>query len=462
MKNFILHAWVLLAAATMQAQPAAFPGAEGYGKYTTGGRGGRVITVTNLNDSGEGSLRHAVEQKGPRIVVFAVDGTIELKSPLRINNDSITIAGQSAPGDGICLKDCPLVVNASNVIVRYIRVRVGDRYNRDSDALGGGRYGQKNVVLDHLSVSWSIDECLSIYKTENLTVQWCLVSHSLNTSVHTKGSHGFGGIWGGYKASFHHNLLANHASRNPRFASVDGTKWVDYRNNVVYNWGFKSSYGGGHHGEINMVGNYYKPGPASKHHRLLDVADDGTGRYYVAGNVMEGDEAVTGDNSRGVKDRPGRRYIPSRKNFSKTRGIAPDAVPSPGEECASCLVDTPFPYESIAEDTPAEAYRRVLASVGCSMRRDTYDAEVLRQVKEGLGTFGNNGIINTPGDAGGWPALKKGRPQPDSDGDGMPDAWETAHGLNPADASDAAAYSLNKSYTNIEVYLNGIVNDFRS
>ena len=457
MRDLLLTACLLFAGAGMQAQPIAFPGAEGYGKYTTGGRGGRVITVTNLNDSGEGSLRAAVEQKGPRIVVFAVDGTIELKSPLRINNDSITSAGQSAPGDGICLKDYSLVVNASNVIVRYIRVRVGDRHNRDSDGLGCGRYGQKNVILDHLSVSWSIDECLSIYKTENLTVQWCLVSHSLNRSVHTKGSHGFGGIWGGYKATFHHNMLANHASRNPRFASVDGTKWVDYRNNVVYNWGFKTAYGGGHHGEINMVNNYYKPGPASEHHRLLDVAADGTGRYYVAGNVMEGDDAVTADNRSGVSDRPGLQYVPTQKNARKTRGISPEAIPTEGEKSRSCLVDTPFPYEPIDEDTPAEAYRRILASVGCSLSRDTYDSEVLRQVKEGIGTFGKNGIINTPADAGGWPELKKGKALPDSDGDGMPDAWELAHGLNPNDAADAAAYSLDKSFTNIEMYLNGLV-----
>ena len=427
MKNIFSFFCLLGVITYAQAQSIAFPGAEGYGKYTAGGRGGRVLIVTNLNDNGVGSFRDAVEQKGPRIVVFAVDGTIELKSPLRINNDSITIAGQSAPGDGICLKDYPLVVNASNVIVRYIRVRVGDRHRLDSDGLGGGRYGQKNVILDHISTSWSIDECLSIYKTENLTVQWCLVSHSLNTSVHTKGSHGFGGIWGGYKATFHHNLLANHASRNPRFSSVDGTKWVDYRNNVVYNWGFKTAYGGGHHGEINMVGNYYKPGPASQHHRLLDVAEDGTGRYYVAGNVMEGDDTVTRDNHWAVTDK------------------------------FSCLVDTPFPYEPINEDIPVVAYRRVLKEVGCSFSRDTYDKEVLRQVKKGIGTFGIKGIINSQKEVGGWPVLKTGKPLRDTDADGMPDVWEHRYGLNMNDASDASSYTLDKNYTNIEIYLNGLL-----
>ena len=446
-----------LAAVILQAQPLAFPGAEGYGKYTTGGRDGRVLIVTNLNDSGEGSLRHAVEQTGARIVVFAVDGNIELKSPLRINNDNITIAGQSAPGDGICLKDYPLIVNASNVIIRYVRVRVGDRYRLDSDGLSGGRYGQKNVILDHISVSWSIDECLSIYKTENLTVQWCLVTHSLNSSVHTKGNHGFGGIWGGYKATFHHNLLANHASRNPRFASVDGTKWVDYRNNVVYNWGFKTAYGGGHHAEINMVNNYYKPGPASQHHRLLDVAEDGTGRYYVAGNVMEGDDAVTCDNHSAVADRPGKCYIPGNKSAGPNSGISIEAIPAPGEECASCLTDSPFPCEPIHEDTPVIAYQRVLESVGCSFAQDTYDREVLLQVKKGIGTFGTNGIIDSQKDVGGWPVLKVGKALKDSDGDGMPDVWESKHGLNPHNALDASDYTLDVNYTNVEVYLNGLV-----
>ncbi|RGN39462.1 pectate lyase [Bacteroides oleiciplenus] len=458
MKNFLFATSMLLVALShVQAQTVAFPGAEGYGKYTQGGRGGHVFVVTNLNDDGPGSLREAVEATGARIVTFAVDGTIELKSHLRIKNDSITIAGQSAPGQGICLKDYPLIVDASQVIIRYLRVRVGDRHQLDSDGLGGGRYGQKHVILDHLSVSWSIDECLSIYKTENLTVQWCLVAHSLNTSVHTKGSHGFGGIWGGYKATFHHNLLANHASRNPRFSSVDGTKWVDYRNNVVYNWGFKAAYGGGHHGEINMVKNYYKPGPASQHHRLLDVAEDGTGRYYVQGNVMAGDKDVTRDNHLGVRDCAGKPYELHQKSAGPDSGISPEARPERGEEAETCLVGQPFPYEAIPEDEPEVAYRRVLKSVGCSFRRDAYDKEVLRQMKKGIGTFGVNGIINSQEDVGGWPALKVVKAPLDSDGDGMPDAWERRHGLNPDDSSDASAYTLDKDYTNIEVYLNSLV-----
>lgn len=428
---FLSGLFLPLLLSVLSAQPIAFPGAEGYGKYTTGGRGGRVITVRNLNDSGPGSLREAVEQRGPRIVVFAVDGTIELKSHLRIDNDSITIAGQSAPGDGICLKDYPLIVNASNVIVRYLRVRVGDRHHLDSDGLGGGRYGQKNVILDHLSVSWSIDECLSIYKTENLTVQWCLVSHSLNKSVHTKGKHGFGGIWGGHKATFHHNLLANHASRNPRFSSVDGTKMVDHRNNVIYNWGFKSAYGGGHHGEINMVKNYYKPGPASQHHRLLDIAEDGTGKYYVAGNVMEGDEAVTADNWAAVG----------------------------GKDLEAARAALPFAYEPIVEDSPSAAYHRILKKAGCSLRRDSYDLHVLKQVRKGQGRDGVNGIINSPDEVGGWPQLKSGKVLKDTDGDGMPDKWERRHGLNPNEASDASAYTISKEHTNVEVYLNSLVTD---
>lgn len=376
----------------------AFPGAEGFGKYTTGGRGGRVMIVTNLNDSGPGSLREAVEAEGPRIVVFEVSGNIHLETPLRIDNDDITIAGQSAPGDGICLCDSPVIINASNVIMRYLRCRLGDKYAHDSDGLGGGRYGQKNVILDHLSVSWSIDECLSIYKTENLTVQWCLVACSLRESKHTKGAHGFGGIWGGLNATFHHNLLAHHSSRNPRFSSVEGTKNVDYRNNVVYNWGFKAAYGGGRHGEINFCQNYYKPGPGTENpSRILDVSDDGTSRYYVSGNYIEGDRAATKDNRLAVG----------------------------GKNPEVAVVATEFPKEPIETQGPKALMRTVLKNVGCNHHRDSFDAAVVEQVRTGTAPWGDNGFIDTPSDCGGLPALAEGKPAPDLNRNGIPDALES-------------------------------------
>ena len=414
--------------------------------------------VTNLNDSGKGSLREAVEAEGKRIVTFAIDGIIHLEKPLRINNDDITIAGQTAPGGGICIMDYPLSISASNVIVRYLRVRVGDKHKADADGLSGGRYGQKNVIIDHCSVSWSIDECLSIYKTENLTVQWCLVAHSLTKSLHTKGSHGFGGIWGGYKASFHHNLLANHSSRNPRFSSVDGTKWVDCRNNVIYNWGFKTAYGGGQHGEINLVNNYYKPGPASQHHRLLDVAEDGTGRYYVAGNVMEGDADVTQNNYHSaVNDRAGKKYIRIEKQIAKSRGISPEAIPTEGEETSTCLVAEPFPYTKIPDESAEESYDKVQKYVGCSFERDDYDKEIIRQMLAGTGEYGNNGLIDTPSEVkvSVLPKIAK-RAEKDSDHDGMPDKWEKTHGLNPHDSSDASCFTLSSDYCNIEMYIESI------
>jgi pectate lyase len=206
----------------------AFPGAEGYGAMTRGGRGGKVIMVTNLNDTGPGSLRDACETEGPRIVVFTVSGTITLESRLRISNPYITIAGQTAPGEGICIKKYPLSINASEVIIRYIRVRLGDETGDDADAISG-RY-HKNIILDHVSASWSIDETVSIYYCENVTVQWCLISESLYDAGHVKGAHGYGGIWGSNYSTYHHNLLAHHSSRNPRFAS--GCGYNDFRNNT--------------------------------------------------------------------------------------------------------------------------------------------------------------------------------------------------------------------------------------
>lgn len=413
MKKTALLLLAIFASIISFAQELAFPGAEGFGKYTSGGRGGRVMIVTNLNDSGPGSFREAVEAEGARIVVFEVDGDIHLESPLRIENDNITIAGQSAPGDGICLCDSPLIINASNVIIRYIRCRLGDKYVQDSDAVSGGRYGQKNVILDHISSSWSIDECLSIYKTENLTVQWCLIASSLRQSKHTKGAHGFGGIWGGLNASFHHNLLAHHSSRNPRFSSVEGTKNVDYRNNLVYNWGFKAAYGGGRHGEINFCQNYYKAGPGTENPaRILDVSDDGTSRYYVSGNYVHGEPEVTANNRLGVG----------------------------GKNPEVAVVEKEFPYSPIKTHEGEELLKVVLEKAGCSHKRDSFDKAVCDQVATGTAPWGDKGFINTPEESGGFPILKHKKPRTDKNRNGIPD-------------------KLEKKYSDIEDYLNSLVEE---
>lgn len=410
MKKLSLTILSLALCFMLPAQELAFKGAEGFGKYTTGGRGGKVYIVTNLNDSGPGSLREAVEAEGPRTVVFEVDGDIHLESTLRISNPWITIAGQSAPGDGICLCDCPLSISTSEVIVRYIRCRLGDKYTSDQDAVTGGNYGDKNVILDHISASWSIDECLSIYKTENLTVQWCLIANSLRASKHTKGSHGFGGIWGGLNATFHHNLLANHSSRNPRFSSVEGTKNVDYRNNVVYNWGFKAAYGGGRYGEINFCQNYYKPGPGTENpRRFLDVSDDGTSRYYVAGNYVEGQPDVTANNRLGVG------------------GTNPEEA----------VIDKEYPYSPFNVQEPAELFVSVLQKAGCSLKRDSFDKAVVKQVKTGTAMWGDNGFTDTPEQCGGLPVLKHRKPAKDANRNGIPD-------------------NLEKKYKTLEAYLDSL------
>jgi hypothetical protein len=440
--TFLAFAWTLsctsIKATTgeMQAkqQVLAFPTAEGAGKYATGGRGGKVIKVTNLNDAGAGSLRAAIEEKGPRTILFETDGTIELQSKLLILNDSITIAGQSAPGDGICIKGFPLYIYANNVVIRYIRTRMGDIHPFEDDAFGGRKI--KNAILDHCSSSWSIDECLSFYQNEYVTVQWCMITQSLSKSYHHKGAHGFGGIWGGRNVSFHHNLIADHSSRNPRFGS-DGYAPVDFRNNVVFNWGYKAAYGGGRNGRINFVANYYKPGPATtpaKRSCFLDASEDGTGQYYLDGNTMVDNDSVTGNNWLGVQS-----------------NVKPEIHAT-----------APFPFTPIRQDSPEKAYRKVLQAAGCSFRRDTYDARIIREVRTGKAkggkTFGggDKGIIDSQEEVGGWPILKAGKARPDSDGDGIPDTWEKHHHLDPANAENASAHHLDRDYTDLEIYLNSI------
>lgn len=311
MRNLIALLAFLILNGQLLAQQLAFPSAEGYGKNTTGGRGGTLYVVTNLNDSGSGSLREAVQASGTRTVVFAVSGIIELQSQLTISNDNISILGQSAPGDGICVANYTVQLSADNILIRYMRFRPGSFQKDEYDASWGRR--NKDIIFDHCSFSWGNDEQASFYDNENFTMQYCIVSESFYASDHPKGNHGYGGIWGGWGATFSHNLIANHTSRTPRFCGARyhlesaSTEIVDFRNNVIFNWGFNSAYGG-EAGNHNMVNNYYKPGPAtgsgSVRHRIINPSDtksDGNpiSTWYVSGNYVEGNSTVSNDNWNG-------------------------------------------------------------------------------------------------------------------------------------------------------------------
>lgn len=462
MKKYIL---TVLAFATLifysNAQQLAFPTAEGYGKYTKGGRGGVVYEVTNLNDSGEGSLRAAVEASGPRTVIFRVSGTIDLQKSLRIRNPYITIAGQTAPGDGICIKRYPLMIDADHVIIRYIRVRFGNESGDDSDAISS-RF-TKHIILDHLSASWSVDEAMSIYHCDSITVQWSIISESLFNSGHVKGVHGFGGIWGANHSTYHHNLLAHHSSRNPRMAS--GSGYTDYRNNVLYNWGYNSMYGGENQqagdpkfsfSYFNIVGNYYKPGPATEpgavSYRIaspsLRKETTDFGKWYIADNVVEGNAKVTAHNwDGGVQPQGGEGNL----KFAK--------------------VETPWESMPINQQTAKEAFSSVLAGAGAILpKRDEVDTRIIAEVKGGYATYDGAtykqtkrvadksrpvGIIDTPGDVGGWPVLKSAPAPLDTDHDGMPDDWEKQNGLDLKNPDDRNKVGKD-GYTMLEIYLNSI------
>lgn len=434
----------------------AFPHADGGGKYTTGGRGGVVLHVTNLTDDANdpGSLRHAINMAGTRTIVFDTTGVIYLNSELNINNGSLTIAGQTAPGEGICIAGYPTIVKTGNVIIRFLHFRMGDINKVEDDALTIRSH--KNIIIDHCSFSWSTDECVSCYGNTDFTLQYCFITESLRNSVHVKGSHGYGGIWGGSNASFHHNLLAHHDSRNPRFdhAYVDKTTFgpLDYVNNVVYNWGGNSSYGGEGVNEarkINMVNNYYKYGPAtSKKTRLIDptvscsyCSELGTlvpGKFYLSGNYMYGSDAVTADNWQG--------------STVQTAAVKADMRWIDGLTTLS------------NEQTAQDAYETVLTKGGCSLRRDAIDTRIVNEVRNGTSTYkgsngSKNGLIDSQTDVGGYPVYTASAAPIDSDRDGMPDEWETANGLNPQDSADGKLTTLQAPYTNLEVYLNSLVQD---
>ena len=447
----------------------AFPGAEGGGMYTTGGRGGKVIHVTTLADSGTGSLRAALSESGARTIVFDVAGIIELNSTLKISAGDVTIAGQTAPGDGICIKNFATRVDADNVIIRFVRFRMGDEKKTEDDAIWG-RY-RKNIILDHCSMSWSTDECASFYANINFTMQWCILTESLCNSVHGKGKHGYGGIWGGKNASFHHNLLANHLSRNPRidhpqiydnYVSTHRGN-VDVRCNAIYNWGDNHTYGG-EDGWFNIVNNYYKPGPASSDRKYFVDAygyyDKDGKRYadkypelYLAGNHNTKNSLL--NDKTGVYWHNGSSW----GNY-ETLKSAPHTISGPASETVY-----------VTTHSAADAFAKVCSSAGASLKRDAVDARATGDAQSGKATYadgGNgskNGIVDTQSAVGGWPsytadaaALAK---VTDTDKDGMPDWFEDQFGLKKADASDGNTKTLDHMgrYTNLEMYLHYLVKD---
>ena len=476
---------MLSVAGIAQDRQLAFPGAEGFGRFTTGGRGGKVYHVTTLEDNGKtslkGSLRWANAQSGPRTIVFDVSGTIMLKSALRISKNT-TLAGQTAPGDGICIANFPVTLD-ENVIVRYVRFRLGNEALKENPSAhegdGLGAMDRKNIIVDHCSVSWSIDECLSVYGSKDITVQWCISSQSLVNAGHSKGSHGYGGNWGGSGASYHHNLMIHHTSRTPRLGPRPGTQKderMDLRNNVIYNWSGNGCYGG-EGMNVNIVNNYYKPGPATIQggvgiqQRIAGIGIRTTsytnhdtdspnqwdamwhvwGKFYVDGNVNPLQSAVTRDNwTYGIYNQVRQQDVDNTFN---------QAVKD------SMRLDEPIPFVATTTHTAEQAYEQVLKYVGASLHRDTLDRIMVSDARNGRATFtgsGNrSGLINSQDDVKAiiptlWPELKQGDVLPDTDGDGMPDEWEDSHGLNKSNKADGNAKGAD-GYTNLEVYLNSLV-----
>ena len=461
----------------------AFPGAEGFGRYVTGGRGGNVYHVTSLADDGsEGTLRWALGKSGVKTIVFDVSGTIHLQSSLDISIGNVTIAGQTAPGDGICVADYPVSIKANNVIVRYMRFRLGNKNVLANGADGWDGFGgfdQQDLVIDHCSVSWSIDECLSVLGNKNTTVQWCLVAQSLVNSGHSKGAHGYGGNWGGSGASFHHNLIAHHGSRTPRLGPRPTTQLderMDMRNNVIYNFGGNGCYGG-EGMNVNIVNNYYKPGPGTptdkKGYRIAGIGIRTNtyvntypayapalhlwGKYYVTGNY----------NSK----------YPQLNQDNWTYGIINqiDASGCDGtftqETKDSIKLAEPIDYILTTTHSAADAYDRVLDFAGASLHRDSFDELMVSDTRNGKATYTGSGLSkgfvnsqddNKPSDAdaswSAWPTLASKEAPKDTDGDGMPDEWELANALDPTNPKDGKTIGAD-GYSNLENYLNSLVAD---
>ena len=456
-----------------QADIPAFPGAEGGGKFSFGGRGGKVIVVTNLNDDGPGSFRYACEQGGARIVVFNVAGIIRIKTPVIIRAPYITIQGQTAPGDGVCLAGESVGINTHDVIIRYMRFRRGETWvGRRDDAIGGNPIG--NIMIDHVSASWGLDENMSMYRhmyndstgkiedkfpTVNITIQNSIFSESLDTW-----NHAFGSTLGGENCTFMRNLWANNAGRNP---SVGWNGVFNFVNNVVFNWVHRSVDGGDYRAQFNIINNYFQPGPATPNntvgHRILKpesgrskLKEKYYGRAYVNGNVMQGFPAITKDNWNG--------------------GVQIEEEDNAGKYLANIKWSKPLmmPKITILDANAARTY--VLTNAGATLpKRDAVDTRIVKQVATGKIEFDPNvklpetqfkhrrlpidsykqGIITDPSQVGGYPDYK-GTPYKDSDNDGMPDDYEIKNNFNPKDPGDAPKISAS-GYSNIEVYLFKVV-----
>ena len=503
MKKLLMTITAAVLSIAAFAQAPAFPGAEGHGRYVTGGRGGKIVHVTNLNDSGTGSLRAAVNGSDKKIVVFDVGGVIALKSDLKIGANT-TIAGQTAPAPGITVRYYTIRPDASNIIVRFIRFRRGQEKDVNDGADAIWTRHQTGQIYDHCSFSWSIDEIASFYDNNNFTMQWCTLAESLNNAGHGKGAHGYGGIWGGKLASFHHNLIAHVNNRSPRFngARYDWTgytsnklysqyKWanavqsenVDFRNCVIYNCG-NGCYGGPGGGRINIVNNYYKTGPAASTDRVTNISignstsssDNSkywnmTSLYYIKGNQV---------NSNASRDWTGINYdsgvftINGEKYTLDTNHYYGDDVTytknSAGQDCVRIRLENPTEAGEVTTHSALKAYEKVLSFAGASLNRDDVDTRYAKETREGTATYSGSvtkkkGRIDLVSDVQGYTEANFGtgsRPAGyDTDNDGIPDEWEKANGLNPNNASDALLFTLDKKnwYSNIEVYLNSLVQD---
>ncbi len=426
---------LMAAPAAARSELPAFPGAEGFGASTPGGRAGRVVLVTSLADSGPGSFREAVAAKGPRTVVFRVGGLVTLRSSVVIREPFLTIAGQTAPGDGVCFRGHTVEIRTHDVVVRHLRFRPGDLSGAEVDGLSVGG-GSRRVILDHCSTGWSVDESLSLAgDAADLTVQWCLIAEALNRSVHHKGPHGYGSLMranGG--VTLHHDLWAHNAARNPRLGDDYGRPpWplFDVRNNVIYDYGAIASGMTGDRLRANYVANYVRPGPGSDTRRgVVVLTDSADVSFHVAGNVVEGRPDESADNHL-LFDRPlagGHRRL--------------------------ALFEEPFTAPPVRTTDAVQALQEVLAGVGASRpRRDQVDARVVHEVQARGGR-----IIDSQQDVGGWPAYASGPAPADADGDGMPDGWERAHGLDPADPEDGPRAGRD-GYTNLEAYLNELAGE---